>query len=88
MTGKMGLQDVHSSGWGAGLRKLVGKAVPHGVDWPHWTLPGPSPVPSVLPLTVLSVGGTVGCTVTQATGVKFVTTSTSEMGIREVIDLK
>lgn len=65
MTGKRGLQDVHGGGCGAGLRKLVGKAVPRGVDRPHWTLPGPPPVPSVLPLTVLSVGGAAGCTVTQ-----------------------
>ena len=43
----------------------MGKAVPRGVDQPHWTLPGPPPVPSVLPLTVLSVGGAAGCTVTQ-----------------------
>lgn len=56
---------MHGGGCRAGLRKLVGRAVPRGVDQPHWTLPSPPPVPSVLPLTVLSVGGAAGCTVTQ-----------------------
>ena len=61
----MGLKDASSSGCGAGLRKLVSKAMPCGVDQPHWTSAAFSPVPSGLPLAVLSVGGAVGCTVTR-----------------------